>query len=139
MTSNTAHAMEKTRAGGLWLSLALLAIIAGCKKELPKPAETLPVVPVSQPVERQVTDYVDFTGRTDAVQSVNVVARVTGYLVQMPFKEGADVKQGDLLFLIDPQPYEAQVRLGEAQVASNDAQLQLSKKNYNRVLALSKR
>src|SRR4029077_391912 len=85
-----------------------------------------------------VTDSVNFTGRTDAVQSVNIVARVTGYLVQMPFAEGAEVKKGELLFQIDPQPYEAQVRLGAAQVASFEAQLQLAKKNFERVEILSK-
>jgi multidrug efflux system membrane fusion protein len=69
---------------------------------------------------------------------VNIVARVTGYLVQMPFAEGAEVKKGELLFQIDPQPYEAQVRLGVAQVASFDAQLQLAKKNFERVQTLSK-
>jgi multidrug efflux system membrane fusion protein len=49
-------------------------------------------VSVSRPVARDVTDYVDFTGRTQAVNSVNVVARVTGFLVKAPFKEGSDVK-----------------------------------------------
>ena len=98
----------------------------------------MPVVPISHPVKRPVTDSVDFTGRTDAVQSVNIVARVTGYLVQMPFAEGAEVKKGELLFQIDPQPYEAQVRLGVAQVASYEAQLQLAKKNFERVEMLSK-
>ncbi len=95
-------------------------------------------MPISQPVERPVTDFVDFTGRTDAVQSVNIVARVTGYLVKMPFKEGADVKKGELLFQVDPAPYQAQVRLGEAQVAANDAQLKLAQKNYARVRTLRK-
>jgi multidrug efflux system membrane fusion protein len=128
------------RSGAIapWIYLLLLALCAGCKKESPKVAERVPVVPISHPVERRVTDYVDFTGRIDAVQSVNVVPRVTGYLVQMPFEEGADVKKGELLFQIDPQPYEAQVRLGEAQVAANEAQLQLTKQNYDRAELLLK-
>jgi multidrug efflux system membrane fusion protein len=95
-------------------------------------------VPVSRPVERHVTDYVDFTGRTDAVHSVNIIARVTGYLVRMPFEEGAEVKKGELLFQIDPQPYEAQVRLGEAQVATSEAMLVLAKQNYQRAHDLLK-
>ena len=126
-------------AAALWFFLLLSAVGAGCQKESPQAAEALPAVPVSHPVERPVTDYVDFTGRTDAVQSVNVVARVTGYLVQLPFAEGAEVKKGELLFQIDPQPYEAQVRLGEAQVASNEAQLQYARENYKRVFDLSKK
>ncbi len=71
-------------------------------------------------------------------RALNIVARVTGYLVQMPFAEGADVKKGDLLFQIDPQPYDAQVRLGQAQVAAYDAQLQLAKQNFDRVQKLFK-
>ena len=123
---------------GLWFFLMLLLLGAGCQKGAPQVSESAPVVPISHPVVRPVTDYVDFTGRTDAVQSVNVVARVTGYLVRMPFAEGADVHKGDLLFQIDPQPYEAQVRLGEAQVAANEAQLDFAKRNYQRVQVLSK-
>ena len=56
-------------------------------------ADTAPEVMVSQPVVREVTDYVDFTGRTQAVNSVNVVARVSGYLVKTPFQEGVE-RQG---------------------------------------------
>lgn len=117
----------------------LSGALSGCRSReaqvaVPEP----PLVPISCPIERQVTDYADFTGRTSAVQSVNVVARVTGYLVQMPFQEGADVKAGDLLFQIDPKPYEAQVRLGEAQVATNEAQLEFAKQNLIRVEGLSK-
>ena len=83
-------------------------------------------VPVSRPVAREVTDYVDFTGRAEAVNSVNVVARVSGYLVKSPFKEGSDVKAGDLLFEIDPRPYQAQYDQALAQVNLNTAQLKLA-------------
>jgi membrane fusion protein, multidrug efflux system len=137
-SSTTAPRADRTGATSAWFFLLPLALCAGCQKELPPVAEPMPVVPISHPVERPVTDYVDFTGRTDAIQSVNVVARVTGYLVRMPFEEGADVKKGELLFQIDPQPYEAQVRLGEAQVASFEAQLQLAKQNYERAQGLFK-
>jgi multidrug efflux system membrane fusion protein len=91
-----------------------------------------PAVPISQPVKRQITDYVDFTGRTDAVQSVDVRARVTGYLVKMPFQEGADVKTGDLLFEIDPRPYQGQFDQAQGQVNLYKAQLELAKATYAR-------
>ncbi len=136
--STTAPGTDRTGATAAWFFLLLLALCAGCQKASPQVAEPMPVVPISHPVERHVTDYVDFTGRIDAVQSVNVVARVTGYLVRMPFEEGADVKKGELLFQIDPQPYEAQVRLGEAQVAAFLAQLQLAKQNSERAQGLFK-
>ena len=69
----------------------------------------LPVT-VSHPVERDVTDYADFTGRTAAVDSVEVRAHVWGYLDKVNFKEGALVKKGDVLFEIDPRPYRADAR-----------------------------
>ena len=68
------------------LGLLLMVTVAGCRPKTREVGATVaPVVPVSHPIERVVTDYVDFTGRTDAVQSVNIVARVTGYLVKIPF------------------------------------------------------
>ena len=95
-------------------------------------------MPVSKPLQQQVTDYVDFTGRTDAVEAVNVVARVTGYLVQMPFREGSEVKQGQILFEIDPRPYEDQLSLGQAQLAGNKAQQRLADANFRRAGELLK-
>jgi multidrug efflux system membrane fusion protein len=78
-------------------------------------------LPVSKPVQREVTDYVDFTGRTNAIEAVDVRPRVTGYLMQMPFKEGSEVKKGDLLFEIDPRPYQAQLDQAQGQVELNQA------------------
>src|SRR5205085_1103586 len=97
----------------------------------PAPPEP-PAVPVSRPVSREVTDFVDFTGRTDAVQAVDVRARVTGYLVQLPFKEGAEVKKGDLLFEVDPRPYQAQFDQAQSQVRLSEARLKLAVANYAR-------
>jgi multidrug efflux system membrane fusion protein len=115
------------------------AAIAGCHGESGQVAAPQPpAVPVSRPVQQEVTDYVDFTGRTDAVQSVNVVARVTGYLVKMPFKEGAEVKKDQLLFEVDPRPYEDQLRLGEAQLGVYQAQDRLADVNFQRAAKLLK-
>lgn len=105
----------------------LLLGTAGCVRRTPQVApQQSPAVPVSKPVEREVTDYVDFTGRTQAVNSVNVVPRATGYLVKMPFQEGSDVKAGDLLFEIDPRPYQAQYDQAAGQVNLYRAQLKLA-------------
>src|SRR4051795_7989877 len=105
----------------------VLTLVAGCTN---RPAQVAPpeppAVPVSRPVEREVTDYVDFTGRTDAVEAVDVRPRVSGYLVRVPFKEGADVKKGDLLFEVDPRPYQAQLDQAKAQVELYKAQLKLA-------------
>src|SRR4051812_46439934 len=102
--------------------IATLMAAVGCHRAPSQAASAEPpALPVSKPVEREVTDYVDFTGRTNAVEAVDVRPRVTGYLVQMPFKEGSQVKKGDLLFEIDPRPYEAQLAQAQGQVELNQA------------------
>ena len=124
----------------LGLTCSLIVAADGCQRDEtavapPRP----PVIPVSRPVQREVTNYVDFTGRTAAVQSVDIRPRVTGYLVKMPFKEGAIVKEGDLLFVIDPRPYQAQFDQAQGQVDLYQAQLKLAKTIYARDLAINAR
>ena len=89
-------------------------------------------------MRQDVTDFVDFTGRTDAVEATNIVARVTGYLVEMPFKEGSEVKKGDLLFKVDPRPYQAQLDQAQGQVELYQAQLELAKVTHTRFSDLYK-
>src|SRR6059058_2618034 len=117
----------------LWFCVATAGMLAGCAKN-PEAgsASNVPAIPVSQPVEREVTDFADFTGRTDAVETVQVRARVTGYLMKIPFQEGAEVKQGDLLFEIDPRPYQAQLDQANSQVELNEASLKLANTTYQR-------
>jgi multidrug efflux system membrane fusion protein len=121
------------------LFAAVLLAAVGCQRgpsgvAPPEP----PAVPVSRPVSREVTDYADFTGQTDAVLLLNVAARVTGYLVKMPFKEGSEVKKGDLLFEIDPRPYQAQLDQAAGQVHLYEAQLKLAIANYARAKEVAK-
>jgi multidrug efflux system membrane fusion protein len=128
-----------------FFSLASALATAGCGK---LPAEVaapeVPALPVSEPIQRQITDYVDFTGRTDAVQSVNIIPRVTGYLMKMPFTEGAEVKgpkdgkPGDLLFEIDPRPYQAQFDQAQGQVYLNEARVKEAKADNSRARELAK-
>jgi multidrug efflux system membrane fusion protein len=125
----------------LFLGLSCSLVVAsagGCQgnKTRVAPAELL-VVPVSHPVDREVTDYVDFTGRTEAVHSVDIRPRVSGYLVQMPFEEGAEVKKGDLLFVVDPRPYQAQVDQAQGQVDLYQASLKLAKTTLARDRAIN--
>jgi multidrug efflux system membrane fusion protein len=77
---------------------------------------------------------VDFTGRTDAVNTVNIVPRVTDYLAKMPFKEGALVKKDELLFEVDPRPYQAQLDQAQKQVELYQAQLKLAQVTLDRDL-----
>jgi membrane fusion protein, multidrug efflux system len=112
--------------------------MVGCARRPPQIAAAEPVaVPVSKPVVREVTDFVDFTGRTEAIQSVDIRPRTTGYLVKMSFEEGAEVKAGDLLFIIDPRPYQAQLDQAAGQVNLYQAQLKLAKTTYARDRAIN--
>src|SRR5438270_13806039 len=105
------------------LVLGFCVGLAGCAGAPPgSPAPAPMPVTVSHPVERYVTDYADFTARTAAVDSVEVRARVWGYLDRVNFKEGALVQKGDILFEIDPQTYEAALNQARAKVALDEAQ-----------------
>lgn len=128
----------RTLAGLLLLVSPILAA-GGCQNQPSQVAPSQnPAVPVSKPVQREVTNYVDFTGRTDAVQAVDIRARVTGYLVKTPAKEGAEVKQGDLLYEIDPRPYQAQYDQALGQVNLYQAQLKLAKTTLARDQAIAR-
>src|SRR5262249_15691450 len=84
------------------------------------------------PVEREITDYADYTGRTAAVDSVEVRAHVWGYLDKVNFKEGALVKKGDVLFELDRRPYEALLNHAKGKVAQDEAQLTYDEAEYQR-------
>ncbi len=122
----------------LFLSMALLGTINGCRQAGPPPQDSskLPAFAVSVPVQREVTDYVEYTGRTGAIQAENIVARVAGFLDEASFKEGTEIKKDDVLFQIDPRPYQAQYDQAAAQVHLYESQLKLAKANYKRDLEL---
>lgn len=125
----------------LFLSgLLLIMTCLGCEtnKRTKVVNDQTPALPVAVPLERVVTDFKDYTGRTDAKQSVDIRARVTGYLTEMPFKEGSEVKKGDLLFEIEKRPYKAQFDQSESQITLNEASLKLAKSTYERDLAVAK-
>lgn len=90
-----------------------------------------PTVVVAPVVSRQVAEEAQFTGRVQAIQSVDVQARVEGYLQQVAFREGSSVKTGDLLYQIEKAPYEATLAQAEAQLASANAQLASAQANLN--------
>jgi multidrug efflux system membrane fusion protein len=108
--------------------LAACAVFSACSHKPPTETDTAPpTVTVSLPVAREVTDFVEFVGRIEAPLSLEVRARVTGYLVKMPFKEGSLVKTGDVLFEIDDRMYKdeldhAQASLDEMKAALVKAQ-----------------
>jgi multidrug efflux system membrane fusion protein len=123
------------RAALLVLLLSLSACEnAGNSYEQPPP----PPVKVAHPVVRPVTDYLEQTGSVSAVASVNLVARVPGYLESVDFRDGSIVNKGDLLFVIEPASYVANVKLAEATLAQQRAQLTRNSEEYDRQLRLVK-
>ena len=125
------EACERESIGESTWTIALLfggiVMIAGCAKQEPPPPPPPPEVTVSKPVVREVTDYFEFPGQTEAVGEVEIRARVTGYLDKVNFVDGQNVKKGDLLYEIDPRPYQAALdrakgRLGAAAGAGRQGQ-----------------
>ncbi len=118
----------------------LAGAAVGCSRQAAGVAQgpETPAVPVSAPVQREVTDYVDFTGQTYAVDSVTIVPRVTGYLLSTHFDEGAEVKKDQLLFQIDPSTYQAQYDQAAAQVSLNEARVREAKADNARAQQLAK-
>jgi RND family efflux transporter MFP subunit len=101
---------------------AISLALAGCSQSAAEKSADAPLaVKVSYPVEREVTDYSDATGRTEAVDSVQVRARVFGYIDRFKFKEGQLVKEDAVLFEIDPRPYKATLMQAEGNLASAQA------------------
>ena len=98
--------------------LGVLALLAqGCKKELPTVAAAPPVVTVSQPLEEEILSYDEYTGRLQAVESVDIRARVQGYIDKVNFDDGQIVQKGHVLFEIDPRPFQAELKAAQSQVA----------------------
>jgi RND family efflux transporter MFP subunit len=98
-------ALARSSVVGLLVAVALA--LSGCPENTPPPPKKPASVTVSKPVVREVTEYFEFPGQTDAVNEVAIRARVTGYIVKVNFEDGQDVKKDDLLFEIDPRPYQA--------------------------------
>ena len=126
------HLIQNT---GVALALAFAA--TACHKSGP-PQAGMPTaaVTVSQPAEREVFEWDEYSGRLDAVDSVELRARVSGYLQSVNFKDGADVKKGDLLFVIDPRPYQADLDRTLADLAQAQSRLDLASNELARAQRL---
>ncbi|MEA2781763.1 MAG: hypothetical protein QOK29_3307, partial [Rhodospirillaceae bacterium] len=100
----------------------------------------IPALPVtvSAPLRKEITEWDEFTGQFAAVDYVEIRARVSGYLTEIHFEDGQIVKKGDLLFVIDPRPYEAILASARAQLAQANAQVDLATRQLNRSASLRK-
>lgn len=123
--------------GKRWVSaLRLLPVIflaSACgKPETQAPPPPPPQVSVASVIERQVANSAEFSGRLEAVESVQVRSRVTGYIESIGFQQGQDVKKGEVLFIIDPGSYRAELNRAEADLARSLAQSELDKSQLAR-------
>jgi len=121
------------------LAFVTLVTIAGCGKQNDsgaKPAQAPPSVKIAQPLAQDVTEWDEYTGRIEAVSSVDVRARVSGYLEKVNFKAGEMVKKGDLLFQIDPKPFTAQLNYAEAELERAKTKRELAKNDLVRAESL---
>jgi RND family efflux transporter MFP subunit len=117
--------------------IVLAGLLSGCEgKQAPQAAAAPPPVTVAQPVKRTVTDWDEFTGRFDAVEEVQVRARVGGFVTNVEFKDGDMVHAGDLLYIIDPRPFEAVAEQADGQLSDARAKVELAKRDLDRGLAL---
>jgi RND family efflux transporter MFP subunit len=122
-----------SRSLGLSAAVLLAILAGGCgREEGTGRAVKLPEVVVTKAITGQVIDYQDFTGRLSAVKTVAIRARVSGYVTEVPFKEGDLVRKGDTLFLIDETIYAAALEKAQADVRLYEAQKQLLDAQYAR-------
>ena len=109
---------------GAALVFAVGVAVAGCAAEdQAPPAPAAPEVTVATPVQRDITNFADFTGRTEAIEAVEIRARVPGELQRMEFTPSSPVRQGDLLFIIEPEPYIAAVDIAVANIQMWESEL----------------
>ena len=108
---------------------------SGCKKASVTQQPALPVNVVTV-VEKEVNEWDEFTGRLEAVESVEIRPRVSGYITEIHFEAGAIIKKGDLLYVIDPRPYQADFDRAAAEVERMQAQLKLAQIELDRAKEL---
>ena len=121
------------------LALAATMTLTGCGSNAAAQAAAAPPPPqvdVAQVVSRQVTEFDEFTGRFEAIQRVEIRPRVSGYISSVNFTEGREVKKGDVLFVIDPRPYEATFKHAKAQLDQAHSQATLAKSERERATKL---
>ena len=139
--------MEHDRSVMRQLPAAIAALVfmllAGCGESedgaQAQAAPPPPEVTVAKPLVQKLTEWDEFTGRFESVQQVEIRARVAGYLQEIRFQDGQNVEAGQMLFVIDPRPYQATVDLAKAQIETQRAQLTLAQLDQDRTSKLERR
>jgi multidrug efflux system membrane fusion protein len=127
-------AIVKHSLSGVGVILILVAT-AGCKKNSAPQQGPLPVNVVTV-IEKEVNEWDEFTGRLEAVESVEIRPRVSGYITEVHIEAGAVIKKGDLLYVIDPRPYQADFDRASAEFERMQAQLKLAQIELDRAKEL---
>jgi membrane fusion protein, multidrug efflux system len=139
--SLTAHSWRGVSPLGLLIALATSALaLAGCGDKPQQQAAAAappPAVTVAQPTKRTVTDWDEFTGRFEAIEEVQVRARVGGFVTSVEFRDGAIVRTGDLLYVIDRRPFEAVALQADGQLSDARARAELARRELDRALVLN--
>ena len=125
-------------AGRIALACLLVAAAAGCKKRNAYVPPPPPQVGVAKPESRPVIPYLEATGTTVAHNSADLVARIEGFVDSIDYKDGARVKKGDTLFVIEPAPYQAKLQQAQAAVTSAQAQTVQSEAEFQRQASLGR-
>jgi len=118
-------------------SMVFAMLLAGCESNVyvePPP----PKVTTAQPLIQNITDYLEFTGTLDASEQAEVVARVSGVLQSMHFEPGTPVTEGDLLFVIEPEEYQADLQAAQAELAAGESNYDRANIEYGRAQKLFK-
>ena len=123
---------EHWTTGSVVLLFATSLAFIGCNKQAPPPESQPPPVTIAKPVRKEIIEWDYYTGRTAAVENVNITPRVSGYIDNVSFRAGDRVNKGDLLFVIDPRPYQAALDQAKAQLSEAQANQQLQDANFAR-------
>lgn len=140
ITLSRSHGGERSLLARLASAAPVIAVLllAGCGKKEEAAAPPPPPVTVANPTKKVTTDWDEFTGRFDAVEQVQVRARVTGFVTKVAFTDGAVVKTGDLLYEIDPRQYQAAAEQAQGQLDDAKAKVVLAEKELERATTLIK-
>src|ERR1700745_567996 len=126
-----------TRAALFTFVTVAVGILGGCdNRQASKAAPPPPSVTVSQPVQKSITEWDEYPGRFEALATVDVRARVSGFIDSIHFQDGQIVKQGDLLFVIDPRPYRLVVWQAKADVERAQSRLEIATSDVDRATPL---
>jgi len=123
-----------TRAATVFLAAAL---VAGCSKQAPAPPRPAPQVTIVTVKPQSVPYIATFVAQTESSRQVDIVARVSGYLDKIAYREGELIKQGEILFQIDPRPFQAQLESAHGELKAQEARHSTAFANLNRIKPLT--